>query len=66
VVRLDRFLLVAILSLAFLGTVTAALLAQFFCDRERRKEFRDLLNALLPVETALLGAAAAYYFAVGS
>jgi hypothetical protein len=64
--RLERLLLVGILGFAFLGTVTAALVAQFCCDQERRKGFRDLLNALLPVETALLGAAAAYYFAVGS
>jgi hypothetical protein len=60
---LGRLVLVVAFGLAFLLTVAAALAGLLRGDDAARASLKDVLAALLPTETLLLGAAVVWYFA---
>jgi hypothetical protein len=59
---LGRLVLVVVFGLAFLLTVAAALAVLIWGDDVARTGIRDLVEALLPTETMLLGGAGVWYF----
>ena len=58
-----RLVLVIALALAFVLTVAAALGVALWGDAAAGARVKGVLDLLLPAETALLGAAVAWYFA---
>jgi hypothetical protein len=60
---LGRLVLVVVFALAFLLTVAAALAAALWGNDASGTRSREVVTALLPTETLLLGAAVVWYFA---
>ena len=59
---LGRLVLVVALAVAFVLTVVGALAGALWGSDASRARVKDVLTALLPTETMLLGAAVAWYF----
>ena len=60
---LGRLVLLVALALTFLFTVVGALAVVLWGTDGSRARLQDVLTALLPAETLLLGMAAGWYFA---
>jgi len=61
--NIGRLILVAVFALAFLFTVAAALGGAIWGSDPSGSRIREVVAALLPTETLLLGAAVVWYFA---
>jgi len=60
-----QLFLVVVLGIAFLATIAIGMYAAFVAPVETVSNVKGLVDALLPAETALLGAAVAFYFRGG-
>lgn len=58
-----RLVLVVALALAFVLTVAGAMAVALWGNDAARAQVKDVLGALLPAETLLLGVAVTWYFA---